>query len=154
MSVPNVMPPMPSTPPAAPPRNGLGTSGFVTGLVGLVFAFLPIIGIIAWPLVIVGLVLSIVGLLRVNKGAATNRGLSIAGIAVSAVGLLICIIWASAFGAAASAVNGRPDNASAPVGSASGGAAVMSNAQEAPSDTKQHAAKIGEPVVTGSSSSP
>jgi hypothetical protein len=47
-----------------PPRNGLGTAGFVLGLVGLLLSFIPLIGVVAWPLVILGLVLSIVGIVR------------------------------------------------------------------------------------------
>lgn len=86
------------------PRNGLGTAGFVVGLVGLVFAFIPIVGVVAWPMVIVGLVLSIIGVVRVHHGHATNKGLSIAGIAVSAAGLVICVLWLAAFGSAANQV--------------------------------------------------
>ncbi|SEO85648.1 DUF4190 domain-containing protein [Amycolatopsis saalfeldensis] len=88
--------------PAAAPRNGLGTAGFVTGLIGLVFSPIPFIGVIAWPLVIVGLSLSIIGFARANHGGATNKGLALAGIIVSALGLVVCIIWVAAFGKAVS----------------------------------------------------
>jgi hypothetical protein len=84
------------------PRNGLGTAGFVTGLVGLVFSPIPIIGVVAWPLVIVGLILSILGFVRANHGGATNKGLALAGIIVSALGLVVCVIWVAAFGKAVS----------------------------------------------------
>lgn len=86
-------------------RNGLGVAGFVTGLVGLVFSPIPFVGVVAWPLVIIGLVLSLVGFNRVRKGEATNKGLSISGIAVSAVGLVICILWVVGFGAAVDEAN-------------------------------------------------
>ncbi|WP_020667431.1 DUF4190 domain-containing protein [Amycolatopsis nigrescens] len=85
-------PQAPPTPPA--PRNGLGTAGFVLGLVGLVFSPIPIIGVIAWPLVVLGLVFSAVGLSLVGKGKATNKGLSIAGIIVSVLGLVVSIVVA------------------------------------------------------------
>lgn len=100
--------PAPATdvqPQGQPPRNGLGTAGFVLGLIGLVLSFIPIIGIVAWPLVIVGLVLSILGVIRAGNGQATNRGLAIAGTALSAVGLVICILYAVVFTAAVSTVN-------------------------------------------------
>lgn len=71
------------------------------GLVGLLFSFVPLIGVIAWPLVILGLIFGIIGVVRVRNGAATNKGLSIAGIAVSAIGLVVCVLWAVAFGNAA-----------------------------------------------------
>lgn len=102
MTQPNLYPPQ--TVPAAP-RNGLGTAGFVLGLVGLLIAMIPIVGIIAWPMVILGLIFSIVGFTRARKGLATNKGLSIAGIVLSAIGLLVCVLWAAAFGKAAVDVN-------------------------------------------------
>jgi hypothetical protein len=86
---------------AAPPRNGFGTAGFVLGLIGLIFSPIPIIGVVAWPLVIVGLVLSLIGFHRAHKGRATNRGLAVAGIVLSVIGLVICILWVAAFGKAA-----------------------------------------------------
>jgi hypothetical protein len=90
----------PPYPPAIQPKNGLGIAGFVVGLVGLLFSFIPIIGVVAWPMVIIGLVLSIVGVARANKGEATNKGLAIAGVACSLVGLAMCILYAAAFGKA------------------------------------------------------
>lgn len=94
--------PVPPAPPQQPAnRNGLGTAGFVLGLIGLIFSIIPVVGIIAWPLVILGLIFGTLGVLRVNKGEASNKGLAIAGVVVSAIGLVICILWAAAFGKAA-----------------------------------------------------
>jgi hypothetical protein len=84
------------------PQNGLGTGGFVLGLLGLLFSFIPLIGIIAWPLVLLGVILSGIGLSRARSGRATNMGLTIAGVACSVLGLLVCISYAAAFGAAVS----------------------------------------------------
>jgi hypothetical protein len=79
------------TPPQ--PRNGYGNAALVLGITGLVFSFIPLIGVIAWPLVILGLILGIIGILIANRGDATNRGAAIAGTACSAFGLLICTLW-------------------------------------------------------------
>lgn len=88
--------------PAPPtPQNGLGTAGFVLGLLGLIFSPIPIVGVIAWPLVILGLIFSIIGLNRARSGKASNKGLCLAGIITSALGLLMCIIWVAAIGNAA-----------------------------------------------------
>ena len=87
-------------PPAAPPRNGLGIAGFVLGLLGLVFSPIPFVGVVAWPLVVLGLILSVVGLVRVRAGKATNKGLSIAGIVLSALGLVVSILWVVVIGKA------------------------------------------------------
>ncbi|MFB9905072.1 hypothetical protein [Allokutzneria oryzae] len=81
----------------AQPQNGLGTAGFVVGLIGLVFSFIPFIGVVAWPLVIIGAVLSGVGLSKATSGAASNKGLAIAGLVCSIVGLLMCFAWVGAF---------------------------------------------------------
>ncbi|GEL18376.1 DUF4352 domain-containing protein [Pseudonocardia asaccharolytica] len=97
--------------PPAPPQNGFGTAGFVLGLVGLLFSFIPLVGVIAWPLVILGLIFAGVGLARARAGRATNKGLAIAGLACSALGLLVCILYASAF---ASAVSSSTTDADAP----------------------------------------
>lgn len=83
--------------PVSQPKNGLGTAGFVLGLVGLVFSFIPIIGVVAWPLVIIGIVLASVGFSRTRKGLANNSGIAIAGIVLSLAGLVVCIVWAAAF---------------------------------------------------------
>ena len=92
-------------PQVAPPRNGLGTAGFVLGLLGLVFSPIPFVGVVAWPLVVLGLILSAVGLARVRAGKAANKGLSIAGIVVSVLGLVVSILWVVVIGNAISDVN-------------------------------------------------
>lgn len=82
-------------------KNGMGTAGFVLGLIGLIFSLIPIIGVIAWPLVILGLIFSIFGIRNARKGRANNKGIAIAGVALSAIGLLMCILWTTAFAATA-----------------------------------------------------
>ncbi|MFI9386328.1 MmpS family transport accessory protein [Kutzneria sp. NPDC052558] len=116
MSAPYVPPPAAEPQPQGqPPRNGLGTAGFVLGLVGLLLSFIPFIGVVAWPLVIVGLILSIVGIVRASSGKATNRGLAITGAILSVIGLVICIVYASAFTKAVTDVN-QQQNAVSSVG--------------------------------------
>jgi hypothetical protein len=98
-----------------PPRNGLGTAGFVLGLVGLLLSFIPFIGVVAWPLVIVGLVLSVVGIVRASSGKATNRGLAIAGAILSVIGLVVCIAYAM-FAAAVVTTVHNDQNTTASIG--------------------------------------
>lgn len=94
-----------AAPPAAPPRNGLGTAGFVLGLVGLVIAPIPLAGVAAWPLAVLGLVLSAVGLARVRAGKATNKGLAIAGVILSLLALVVSILWLVVIGKVVNDVN-------------------------------------------------
>lgn len=66
-----------------PKKNGLGTAGFVLSLLGLLFCWIPFLNILLW---ILGLIFSIIGVTRMPKG------LSIAGIVLSAVTLIVFII--------------------------------------------------------------
>lgn len=97
--------PSPPQQTAMNPSNGLGTAGFVVGLIGLVFSFIPLIGVIAWPLVILGIIFSSIGVSKAAKGRATNKGLAIAGLVVSIVGLVVCILWVAVWNKAADEVN-------------------------------------------------
>ncbi|MGH3585493.1 MAG: DUF4352 domain-containing protein [Pseudonocardia sp.] len=127
--------------PRPAPQNGLGTAGFVLGLIGLLFSFIPLIGIIAWPLVLLGVILSGIGLSRARGGRATNPGLAIAGVACSVLGLLVCVGYAAAFGAAAS---------SAPTASTTGRTAPMPNiAAEQSGAATEASAGIGDQVQDG-----
>lgn len=132
-------------------KNGIGTAGFVVGLIGLIFAPVPLIGVIAWPLVIVGLVLSVIGLNRARKGAP-NKGLSIAGIVCSAIGLLLCIMWAAAFGQTANELAEGTAGGTNPVSQEVAGQQNAGQQDEGQQDEGQQdaaTAGIGEPVSDG-----
>jgi hypothetical protein len=81
------------------PQNGLGTAGFLVGLAGLLFSPIPHLGVLAWPLVLLGLIFSLVGIGRANKGLATNKPLAAAGAVLSILGLLTCVMWLAVIGA-------------------------------------------------------
>lgn len=76
--------------------NGMGVAALVLGIVGLVFSFVPIIGVIAWPLVILGVIFGGVGISKASQVPGMPKGTAIAGLTCSLVGLGICIIWAAA----------------------------------------------------------
>lgn len=97
--------PTPSQMPATKPSNGLGTAGFVVGLIGLLFSFIPLIGVVAWPLVILGIIFSAIGISKATKGRATNKGLAIAGLVVSIAGLVVCILWVAVWNKAVDDIN-------------------------------------------------
>ena len=102
-------PPVMTQQPAQQPQNGLGTTGFVLGLIGLVMSPIPIVGMVAWPLVILGIIFSAIGLSRAAKGRATNKGLSIAGLVASIIGLGVCIVWVAVVNKAVNDVNNEID---------------------------------------------
>jgi hypothetical protein len=114
--------PIPPTKAQPQHKNGLGTAGFVLGLVGLVFAVVPIIGVIAWPLTILGLIFGVIGLTRANRGQAGTKGMAITGVVLSAVGLVSCVIWTAAFGKAVTDAAGNVPAPAAPPSVQSSGA--------------------------------
>lgn len=64
-------------------KNGIGTAGFVLALLGLIFCWVPVFNWILWVL---GLILSLVGVFK------TPRGLSIAGLCISFIGIILIIV--------------------------------------------------------------
>ncbi|MBG15940.1 MAG: hypothetical protein CL853_06280 [Crocinitomicaceae bacterium] len=73
--------------------NGIGTAGFVLALIALFLGWIPLLGWIIWLL---GLIFSFVGLFK------SPRGLSIAGLIISFIGIIILIVVFGAFAMAAS----------------------------------------------------
>lgn len=75
-----------------PPRsNGLGVAGFVLALIAVFLGWVPVLGWILW---ILGLILSFCGVFK------APRGLAIAGLVISLLGLILLLV---VFGALAAA---------------------------------------------------
>ena len=73
--------------------NGIGTAGFVLALVAVFLGWVPVLGWILW---ILGLILSFVGIFRVPKG------LAIAGLVISLIGLILLVaVFGAIIGGAA-----------------------------------------------------
>ena len=72
---------------------GMAAASLILGVFGLMLVWIPMIGMIAWVLSPLGLVLGLVAL-----GTPAGRGVAIAGTVCSAIGLLACIGWAMLFG--------------------------------------------------------
>jgi len=131
-------------------RNGLGTAALVLGITAAVFSVIPIVGLIAWPLSITGIILGFIGLSRVNQGEATNRGVTIGGLATSGAALAICFVWLIFLGFAgtASTANrtGVPTANSVPTASASPASKTdpQSSAATAPAKPAGPATSFGD----------
>lgn len=63
--------------------NGIGTAGFIIAIIAIFLGWIPIVGWLIW---FVGLVLSFVGMFRKPKG------LAIAGLVISLIGIIILIV--------------------------------------------------------------
>ncbi|CAL9441481.1 DUF4190 domain-containing protein [Streptomyces sp. enrichment culture] len=83
--------PAPSAP-AQPARNGLGTAGLVLGILGVIFAIIPLLFWLGGILALLGLILGAVGMGRAKRGAATNKGVAIAGTVLGLIGLILSIV--------------------------------------------------------------
>jgi hypothetical protein len=66
------------------PGNGLGVAGFVTGLLGLIFCWVPALGI---TLALLGVILGGVGISTGKKKGAPT-GLAIAGLVLGIIALI------------------------------------------------------------------
>ena len=62
------------------------------GITALVCAVIPIVGVIAWFIWPVGLVLALIGFARVRSGEATNRGPALAGVITSGAAAAVCLL--------------------------------------------------------------
>lgn len=74
----------------APKSNGIGTAGFVLALIGLILCWIPILDWILWLL---GVIFSFIGVFR------APRGLAIAGLVISFIGIIILIAFIGAIAA-------------------------------------------------------
>lgn len=73
--------------------NGVGTAGFVLALIAIFLGWVPVLGWILWLL---GLILSFVGVFK------TPKGLSIAGLVISLIGIILLIaVFGAILGGAA-----------------------------------------------------
>ena len=70
--------------------NGIGTAGFVLALIGLILCWIPILDWILWLL---GVIFSFIGVFR------APRGLAIAGLVISFIGIIILITFIGAIAA-------------------------------------------------------
>lgn len=85
--------------PARPDHNSLGKGAFVMGLAGLVLAFVPLIGFVAWLL---GPLAILCGTIALRK---PKRSLAIAGIITGLLTIVVCFWWINATKAVGEAMN-------------------------------------------------
>jgi hypothetical protein len=79
----------------AAPQNGFGVTALVTGIIGFVLSWIPVLNLI---LGVIATVFGAVGWRRVNRGAATNGGMAIAGLVLGILTLAITIVFGVVFG--------------------------------------------------------
>jgi len=80
---------------AQPQSNGMAIASMVLGILSILFAWIPIIGMVSWILAPLGLIFGFI-----SVGKPTGKGFAITGLITSGIGLLICILWVVGIGAA------------------------------------------------------
>jgi hypothetical protein len=85
-------------PPPTGPRNGLGIAALVLAVIGLVFCWTVLGGVV---LGVVAVIIGIVGRGRAKRGEATNGGVAMAGILLGVLAVIVSIafvfIWIGVF---------------------------------------------------------
>lgn len=88
--------PMPQGPAGTPgpqaARNGLGVAALVLGIIGALSGIPMILFWLAGPLGLLALIFGVVGLGRVKKGQATNKGVAVTGTILGALALILAIV--------------------------------------------------------------
>ncbi len=69
--------------------NGMATAGFVLALITVFLGWIPVLGWILWVL---GLIFSSVGLAKAKKVEGKGKGLAIAGLVISLIGIVVIIL--------------------------------------------------------------
>ena len=102
-------PPQPGPPPgqgppagypaaARPRRNGVGTTALVLGVVSLVLVVLLLFAPLGAFLGLLAVVFGILGVIRVNRGEADNRGQAVTGLITGAIALLVGVVLTVSIG--------------------------------------------------------
>jgi hypothetical protein len=78
--------PAPPVPPQQP-KNGLGIAALVLGILGVVLAFFYVGGFLG----LLALIFGVIGLGKVKKGEATNKGAALTGLILGIVSIVITI---------------------------------------------------------------
>lgn len=79
----------------------MGIAALILGILSIIIGFIPLCGSIALLPAIIGLILGIVDTIQKSK-KGEKKGISIAGLVLSAIAIVVIIFWVFVFGVAAS----------------------------------------------------
>ena len=85
-------------PAASGRRNGMGTAALVLGVVALVLVVLLLFSPLGAFLGLLAVLFGILGLIRVNRGEADNRGQAVSGLVTGGLALLFGILFTISVG--------------------------------------------------------
>ncbi|WP_433295237.1 hypothetical protein ACQPZQ_12615 [Pseudonocardia sp. CA-142604] len=79
------------------PVTNTGPISFAFGMLAFLLGWIPLVGLIGTALGVVGLVLGLKALRLAKIGFISDRGLAIAGVVLSCVGIAIGVVFAAVF---------------------------------------------------------
>ena len=82
----------------------MGVASLVLGIIALIVAWIPCVGVYALLFSVLGLILGAVGIAKAKK-TGQGKGLSIAGLVCNIIATVIAAIWFFLMAGSASAVN-------------------------------------------------
>lgn len=138
----------PGMQPPVQPRNGLGVTALVLGIVGVLFAIIPFLFWLGGILGLLALIFGIIGVSRAGKGLATNKGMALTGLILGAVSIVVAIVWTAVIATAVKDVADELEKEgglkATPTSSAAPGSGSTSEPSAEPTDTTPDALKFGE----------
>lgn len=69
--------------------NGLAVAGFVMGILGVLFLFIPLLNVVGWIFAALALIFGLIGCFGNKK----NKGLGIAAVAMAVIFLLVYYLY-------------------------------------------------------------
>ncbi len=134
--------PAPAPAPGKKPSSGLAIAGMVLGIIAILLSFLPIINNLSFFLAIVGLILSIVGLVKANKGTGAGKGMAIAGIVLCVISFAAVLgsqsVYKNALDKATDQVTNGSAVTSTSTGRSTSGQGSSSSKGDAKSEAQDH----------------
>ena len=82
----------------------MGVASLVLGILSVLICWIPCVNYLAFIPAVIGVILGIVDTVKKSK-SGESKGMSIAGLILSAIAVVIIFLWTVIFGAAASTVN-------------------------------------------------
>lgn len=74
------------------PGNGPATASMVLGIIGVVLALIPILGLIAFPMGVLAIIFGFVGLRKYGKETPKGKGASITGLVLGVLCFVLAIV--------------------------------------------------------------
>lgn len=134
--------------------SGAAIAGLILGIISLLTSFLPITNNVSFVFAIIGLILSLVGLVGIWKGKRSGKGIAVAGIVLAIVSVIIVLVTQMLFAATLDAVNAELQAGSTPTavsaesnGASSDASSSSSDASSSQTDADYQNLAVGQTVA-------